>query len=219
MVNKTAVGVAALGAVSLGGYLRFIRPWHLRWGADDHELTRAMPGDEVVPVPTHVTTRAVTIAAPPRAVWPWLVQMGQDRAGFYTHNWVERLLRSGIPDVRTLHPEWQGLAVGDLVRTNRELRPGHPLGWPVARVEPERALVLRSTGLPVGAYAFLLEPAAGGATRLLVRDRAVWPWWQRPFQLLLFEPLHAYMQTGQLQGLKHRAERAARETGVSAHPR
>ena len=133
MVNKTAVGVAALGAVSLGGYLRFIRPWHVHRGANDHGLTRAMPGDEMVPVPTHVTTRAVTSAALPRAVWPWLVQMGQDRAGFSTHNWVERLLRSGIPDVRTLHPEWQGLAVGDLVRTNREPRPG--LSWPFSPSE------------------------------------------------------------------------------------
>ena len=66
--------------------------------------------------------------------------MGQDRAGFHTHNWVERLLQSGIPDVHDLHPEWQHLAVGDLVRTNRDMR-GKAMGWPVAGVDPGRSLL------------------------------------------------------------------------------
>jgi hypothetical protein len=165
-----------------------------------------MPGDQLVPNPTHQTTHAITIATPPTAVWPWLVQMGQDRAGFYTHNWVERLLRSGIPDVRELHPEWHDLVVGDLMRTNRELRPGHPIGWPVAFVEPNRVLVLRSLDWPTGSYAYVLEPLEEDRTRLLVRDRMVWAWWQLPVRLLLFEPLHASMKTGVLHGIKTRVE-------------
>src|SRR5213079_301305 len=98
---------------------------------------------------------------------------------------VERLLRSGIPDVHELHPEWQRLRAGDLVRTNRELKPGHPVGWPVALVEPERALVVRSKSLPAGTYAYVLDPIDGETTRLLARDRAVWPRWQAPFRLLV----------------------------------
>jgi hypothetical protein len=132
--------------------------------------------------------------------------MGQDRAGFYTHNWVERLLRAGIPDVWELHPEWQPRRVGDLLRTSRELRPGQPLGWPVVAIEPGRAVVVRSRQLPAGTYAFVLEPVGAGATRLLVRDRADWRWRDWPFRALLYEPLHAYMQTGLLVGLKQRAE-------------
>ncbi len=69
--------------------MRFIHPWMLMWGSTKEECTRPLPGDDLVPNPTHITTRASTIHAPPREIWSGLVQMGQDRAGFYTHNWVE----------------------------------------------------------------------------------------------------------------------------------
>jgi hypothetical protein len=177
----------------------------MQWGSAASERQADLPGDDLVPHPTHCTTRAISIQAPADVIWPWLVQMGQDRAGFYTHNWVERFLRSGIPDVHVLHPEWQTLRVSDLLRTNRELRPGHPLGWTVELVAPGRALVLRSKSLPAGTYAYVLQSLPDGATRLVIRDRAVWKWWQAPFRALVFEPLHAYMQTGQLQGIKERA--------------
>jgi hypothetical protein len=158
----------------------------------------------------------VSIDAPPEAVWPWLVQMGQDRAGFYTHNWLERLLQSGIPDVSDLHPEWQHLEPGDLVRTNRDMG-GKPMGWPVLAVEPGRSIVLQSRSLPTGTYAFVIEPADDGTTRLLVHDRAAWKAWEWPFTLLAYEPLHAYMETGLLSGLKRRAE-ASRSAGSGAIP-
>lgn len=204
-VSRLVPSVAAM----VGVYLQIVRPRMLARSATDDERTRALPGDDIVTNPTHCTTHGVTISAPPRDIWPWLVQMGQDRAGFYTHNWVERLLRSGIPDVHEIHPEWQRLAVGDLMRTNRDIRPGHPVGWPVAVVDQDRALVVRSKGFPVGTYAYVLEPIDGEKTRLLARDRVVWPWWQRPFMLLVFEPLHTYMQAGVLQGIKARVERAS----------
>jgi hypothetical protein len=200
--------LVALGTALAVAYMAVIRPWMLSWGSTEEERARPLPGDDFVPNPTQITTRAVTIQASPREIWPWLVQMGQDRAGFYTHNWVEKLLLSGIPDVREIHPEWQALSVGDLMRTNREIQPGHPLGWPVAVVEPDCALVVRSTSLPRGTYAFVLEPVDQQATRLIARNRAVWRWWQYPFVLLVYEPLHAYMETGLLQGLKKRAEKA-----------
>jgi len=134
--------------------------------------------------------------------------MGQDRAGFYTHNWVERLLQSGIPDVWEIHPEWQHLEAGDLVRTNRDIG-GQPMGWPVLAVDPGRSLVVQSKSLPAGTYAFVVEPVDERTTRLLVRDRAVWKAWEWPFAALVYEPLHAYMETGLLNGLRRRAEACA----------
>ncbi len=204
----------ALGTTLVIAYVAVIRPWMLSWGSTEEERAWSLPGDDLVANPTQITTRVLTIQALPHEIWPWLVQMGQDRAGFYTHNWVEKLLMSGIPNVHEIHSEWQELSVGDLMRTNRELQPGHPLGWPVAIVEPDRALVVRSKSLPRGTYAFVLDPVDQQATRLIVRDRAMWSWWQYPFMLLVYEPLHAYMETGLLQGVKKRVERASEEALV-----
>jgi hypothetical protein len=92
-----------LAALALLGWLP-IRPRTLDWGSTAEERQELLPGDDVLPDAVTVTTRAVTIQAPASAVWPWVVQMGQDRAGFYTQNWVERLLQSGIPDVHEVHP-------------------------------------------------------------------------------------------------------------------
>jgi hypothetical protein len=196
-----------LGLV-LGSYVGFIRPRMLRWGATEAERAAPLPGDELEPAATTVTTRAVTIQAPVADVWPWLVQMGQDRAGFYTHNWVERLLRSGIPDVDRIHPEWQQLAVGDLVRTNHDVG-GQALGWPVEAIDEGHSLVVRSRVLPVGTYAFVLQVIDEGTTRYLVRDRMRWRAREWLFKVLVYEPLHAYMETGLLEGTKRRAERSA----------
>jgi len=199
------VPVVVVVALCLAIYVLVIRPWMLQWGSTRQERDSSLPGDDLAPDADHVTTRAVTIDAPPAAIWPWLVQMGQDRAGFYTHNWVERFLRSGIPDVHEVHTEWQRLEVGDLMRTNHDIG-GKPMGWPVASIEPTRSIVVRSRNLPAGTYAFVLKPIDTTHTRLIVRDRAAWKRTEIPFAALVYEPLHAYMETGLIRGLKERAE-------------
>jgi hypothetical protein len=196
--------LTALAALALLGWL-LVRPRMLDWGSTPEERRARLPGDDVVPEADTVTTRAVTIGAPVTTVWPWLVQMGQDRAGFYTHNWVERLLRSGIPDVHEVHPEWQHLEPGDLMRTNRDMG-GKPMGWPVVAVDPGRSIVVRSNSLPAGTYAFVLQPIDDTTTRFIVRDRAAWERREWLFKVLVYEPLHAYMETGLIGGLKQRAE-------------
>jgi hypothetical protein len=199
--------LVGLGSLAVAAYAFVIRPWMLHWGSTVEERARPLPGDEVEPNATYVTTRAVTIKAPAQAIWPWLVQMGQDRAGFYTHNWVERVLQSGIPDTSVIRPEWQHLEVGDLMRTNRDIG-GKPMGWPVAAIEPGRALVVTSKSMPAGSYAFVIEATGAGTSRLIVRDRARWKWSEWPFAALVYEPLHAYMETGLISGVRRRAEAA-----------
>ena len=195
----------AIVATIVAFYGVIARPWMLNWGSTSDERVEPLPGDEEVRQARYSTTRAVTIHSSADSVWPWLVQMGQDRAGFYTHNWVERLLHSGIPDVHELHPEWQHLEVGDLMRTNRDIG-GKPMGWPVAAIDRGRSLVLRSKNMPLGTYAFVLRPIDEHTTRLIVRDRAAWKRREWPFTILLYEPLHAYMETGLIQGARTRAE-------------
>ena len=201
MPSQVLVALAVLVVV----YALIVRPWMLGWGSSPGEQEAELPGDDLVPAARATTTRAATIDAPAAAVWPWLVQMGQDRAGFYTHNWVERLLRSGIPDTHEINRDWQQLEAGALMRTNKDIG-GKPMGWPVAIVDPSRALVVRSKTMPLGSYAFVLEPIDAGRTRLIVRDRAHWKPIEQPFRFLIYEPLHAYMETGLMIGIRQRVE-------------
>ena len=106
----------AVTAAAVHGFL--VRPRLMRWGASDEEVAGPYPGADVVPDGARGPTMAVTIDAPPEQVWPWLVQMGGDRGGWYS--W-DRLDNAGCPSARRVHPEWQSLAVGDFVgyRTRR----------------------------------------------------------------------------------------------------
>src|SRR4051794_28841535 len=91
------VGVAAL-------YKGALRPWMYRWGATDDEVTAKLPGDELIAATGPSTTRAVTIDAPVADVWPWLVQIGEDRAGFYSYSWLERAVGAHIHNANIVHP-------------------------------------------------------------------------------------------------------------------
>lgn len=90
MFKKIAISLAILGAALFGVYLRFIRPWQLRWGTTDEEVERRLPGDDVVKHPTSNATRAVTVQARPEEIWPWLVQIGQGKAGYYSYERMDR---------------------------------------------------------------------------------------------------------------------------------
>jgi hypothetical protein len=207
--GRTLVGIgSAYAGVALGA-----RPWMDRWGSTAAERARPLRGDELVP-DAEQQTHAITIDAPPEAVWPWLAQMGQGRAGFYSHDRLERLVGANIRNADEIHPEWQRLAVGDLVRTYRPVPRFEPLGWIVAAVEPPRLLVVHEPqrrGLINSSWAFLLE-RDGERTRLLSR----WRFRRRggahaAFTRLVFDPAHFIMERGVLRGLKTRAERGRRQ--------
>jgi hypothetical protein len=206
---RRAVVVARIAAFAVLGYVAIVilaRPWHSRWGSSDAELRATLPGDSLVPNATYSIQHAVTIRATPEAVWPWLVQLGQDRGGFYSYDWLERLFGDDIRNADRIHPEWQTRAVGDLVRA---AQPdylggvfGSEVGWRITLLEPNRAITLGGWGT------FVLEPHDAG-TRLIVRTRGE----GRPnvvlapFGLLVFEPAHFIMERRMLLGIKQRAER------------
>jgi hypothetical protein len=182
------------------------RPWHSRWGSTDAELRAALPGDDLVPNPHYTIQHAVTIRATPETIWPWLVQLGQDRGGFYSYDWLERLVGDDIRNADRIHPEWQTLKTGDLVRATQPDYLGgvfgSNLGWRVTRLEPERVLVLGGWG------AFVLEPLSDSTTRLIVRTRGAGKpnVALAPVGLLVFEPAHFIMQRRMLLGIQDRAE-------------
>ena len=200
-----------VGAIAFLAYLSaaiLTRPWHSRWGATDSELRATLPGDDLIPNAHYTIQHGVTIHAAPQDVWPWLVQLGQDRGGFYSYEWLERLIGDDIRNADRIHPEWQTLREGDLVRA---AQPdylggvfGRDLGWRVTRLEPGRALVLGGWG------AFVLQRVDGG-TRFIVRTRGAGDpnVVLAPIGLLLFEPAHFIMERRMLLGVKERAERVA----------
>jgi hypothetical protein len=192
-------------------YHLFVRPWHLDWGATDDEMDRWLAGDELVPAPSSETTRAVTVGAPSDEVWPWVVQLGQGRGGFYSYSWLENPVGADIHNVDRIVPEFQRLAEGDSIRLVTEdywLR--SPMtSMAVERVDPGRTLVLR--GHDGGTWAFHLDPIADGTTRLIVRGRT--PQQSllgRVLRYLAYELPHFVMERGMMHGIKTRAERTGR---------
>jgi len=193
-------------------YWFLVRPWHLRWGATEDELQQLLPGDEMAPPhPKLAATHAIIINAPAADVWPWLVQMGQTRGGFYSYTWLENLVGCHMRNANWIMPEWQSLKVGDRVWL-------HPKALPlkVLAIEPGRAIVLEKI------WAFILRPIDEQTTRLIVRGRGDYnPDLKNAFLNFLawrvvFEPAHFIMERKMMLGIKQRAEgdgRTARGAG------
>jgi hypothetical protein len=212
--------VITVGVLAPWVYLLFVRPWHRRWGATDGEVRKRLPGDDLVPHPMLESTRAITIRAPARRVWPWLVQLGQDRAGFYSYDWLENLAAADIHNVDRIVPQMQHLKVGDFVPM-APVEWGIPTGgFTVVVVEPERAIVWRqgrpqdldASGSEEGGetWAFVLEEPAEGTTRLILRERKGIKPRKRDvlFYYMFIERQHFVMVRRMLLGIKERAERA-----------
>ena len=199
-----------VGAVAAGQWLGRTA------GSTQAERRQVLPGDELVDHPTVVTNHAVTIPAPPDRVWPWLVQMGWHRGGWYTARWVDRLLfPANWPSATELVPELQRpLAVGDRIPD------GPPdTAWFVAEhVDPPHLLVLHSTThLPAAwrarlgasidwAWTFTLADAHNGGTRLLLRVRGqTSPWWLTATYVAALVPADYIMARSMLAGISRRA--------------
>jgi hypothetical protein len=204
-------------ATALVAYGLAVRPRMLRAGATDEEVREPYPGADLVPRGKRTATMATTIGATPSAVWPWLVQMGCDRAGWYS--W-DRLDNGGKPSAKHIHPEWQSVAVGDRMLST----PSGSAWFEVAALEPQRFLALRAPldlrGRPFdtsgvrprlcsdSTWSFKLDELPGGRTRLVVsgyaalRPRPV----LRMADLVFWEPAHWIMQRRQFAELKRRAE-------------
>src|SRR5207248_2313440 len=114
-LNRLLQLLMALGAILPWVYLLTVRPWHHRWGATSEVNTKQLPGDELVPQPEIQSTRAITVNAPAEEVWPWLAQVGQDRGGFYSYEWLENLAGCQMRNADRIHPEWQHREVGETV--------------------------------------------------------------------------------------------------------
>jgi hypothetical protein len=203
---RTTAAVAGLAlATGLGAYPVLFRRRCLTWGARPDEVSRKLLGDELLADAGIVSTRAITIGAPPAAVWPWLVQMGSGRGGVYTYDWIENLFGLNMHSTRRILPQFQDVKAGD----EFPLGPGRP-AMRVAVFDPERTFTLQfADGNWVWIFALFAED---GQTRLISRNRIARPeaWPTRLFSMLIMEPGSLVMERKMLLGIKERAEELAR---------
>jgi len=203
-VLSRALAALALIGLTLAAYLLWARPYQLRWGATDEEVNRPMPGDELSLRPSFLATRAITIEGTPEEIWPWLVQMGYGRAGFYGYDLLENLgSRRGIHSADRILPEFQHFAVGDQVPISAVAR------MVFYALEPNRYLIWagESTELP-GGFTWALYPVDENHTRLVSRIRWSHHWTQPSVLALdLFTEFTDHMAVRKiLQGVKERVE-------------
>ena len=224
VVHYRAGRIAHVLAVGMLGYLSVItllRPWYIRWGTRGSEWQAPLVGDDVMREPAFQVTRAIDIHAPAEQVWPWLAQMGQDRAGFYSYDWLERVVGFDVHNADRVVPEWQHRNVGELV-------PAAPpnflggvfgpnFGWRVHRFEPNQCFAI---GSPIFGWIFVLQPIDDRNTRLIVRLRGD----ASPRPGLFFitigdfvggQAMHFIMEHKMLVTLKRRAEGTPRSAGPS----
>ncbi len=207
-VTRRITQTAALLAVLYG-----VRRYYRNWGATKAECQMPLPGDTLVADPAIQTTEAAYIDAPVSAVFPWLLQMGQDRGGFYGCEGLKNLAGLAHHDADRVHPEWQQLAVGDLVRLAPEGWMGLPDGitLTVAEIVPEKYLVLNATRPDQrwnAVWSFHVQPHWEDRVRLLTRARIALRHPGEVFAMELVRPVIALSTRGLLLGIKHRVERS-----------
>jgi hypothetical protein len=176
---------AGLGLTAVLLYAGPVRRWMQSWGARAGEATAKGP------------VHAIEVEAPREAVWPWLAQIGQDRGGFYSYEWLENLAGCRMRNAERIHPEWQHREIGDKVML-------HPLnGLPVSRFEPGREIALKGWG------SFAVEPIDAGRSRVVCRGESRKSLLFSVYYTIFVELPHFLMERRMLLGIKERAERAA----------
>ena len=208
--QRNLVALTAVALETIGVYVWFVRPWTKRWGATDEEVHRIMPGDAIVQRADYVATRAITIKATPEDVWPWLVQIGSGRAGWYSY---DRLDNGGQPSATEILPEFQSLEIDQLV----PMIPGDQIGVWVKEIDPCRRVLWWDRK---GEYTWewTLEPVDPASTRLISRLRGTYP------PLLSARTLYTavattgdiFMMRRCLLGIRERAEAMARSSAAAA---
>jgi hypothetical protein len=232
MKFRNKLALASFTVTMLGTYADPVRRWMLRWGATDDEIDADLPGDACIPHPRYVTDKAVTIAAEPRHVYPWLTQLGWGRGGFYSYDRLENLMGLDLHSAEELLPADRHLGVGDILPNGPDAQTE---GVWVEALEPDRAVVLRGTivpGLPMRpgievtddtprffdwTWAFVVVPEGPSMSRLVARLRADYRGiGSTVIRYAALEPAQFVMERKMLLGIRDRAERlAAREAAVA----
>lgn len=191
-------------------YLLLLWPWMRTWGATEAEIAASLPGDDIVPAANLRTTKGITIQAPPEAIYPWLLQIGVDRGGMYSYDWLENLFGLNVHSADRILPEYQSVQIGDFWRFTPQdyvLNPGP--GLYVRQLMANEAVLL-CFGLEdkpddpcFDTWQFVLTSQADGSTRLLLRSNMAMPQ-TLPIKLTYF--MQFIMERKMLLTLRARAQ-------------
>jgi hypothetical protein len=196
-----------------------LRNWCMRWGATDAEVHSTLPADDLFPAYASQATHAITVQAPPQKIWPWLMQIGEDRSGFYSYTILENLFGADMPKIERPVPEWKPRVPGEIVWFATPKRFGGQGRMTAAIVEPDRVFAMimpndwqrihNSERAQEGVWSFTLQPLAGGRTRLIARLRGGTPptLAGRLAGRLFWEPAHFVMEQKMLRRIRDLAER------------
>ena len=222
-LNNIVEGIEGVAFMAFAFLTPFLRARRAKWGATDAEVKTKLPGDELMPHPKWGFTHAVTVKAPPAEVWPWIVQIGQGRGGFYSYEFLENLVGCDIHNADRIIPDFQNLKVGDAIKLAAKVP-----GLPVAVVELNHALVLHvkadtliTSGAKFGEatpqkyfgtnWLWVLEKIDARTTRLISRfliDYSPGLGSRLTYGTCLVEPISFVMSRKMLLGIKQRAEAA-----------
>lgn len=215
--KRLAIVAILMVTVFAIAYPLILRPWHQRWGATEAEVRATLPGDNLIAASSQIT-HAITINTPPEKVWPWLMQIGQDRSGFYSYTPLENAFGCEMPKVEQLRPEWKPRTMGETVWFCAPKR-FKGQGYMVAAVvDPQNAFVmvsgpdwnsLQSGGRAAGgSWGFVLQPVDSNHTRLIARLRGGKPptLWGRIIGAVFWDPTHFVMERKMLKTIKRLSE-------------
>lgn len=195
--RKFIAGLVLLYLIVIGLHISIVRPQYLNWGATMIEEMVPLPGDKDIPATSAVTTRAITIRATPHEIYQWIVQIGQDRGGWYSFTWLENLFGANMHNTDSIVPAWQNIAIGDKI----PYLEGGAMAATITYIEPDKALSFQG-------WTFYLVPIDASSTRLVVR----YPSFDVSgsgalYYYAAFEPAHFIMESGMMLGIKDRAEK------------
>lgn len=180
-------------------HILVVRPYYMHWGATKEECAKSLAGDALINKYAIVSTRAITINAPAKQVWPWIIQIGQGRGGYYTYSWLENLFATQMVNAERIVPEFQRVKIGDPIYFHRKMPPAK-----IALIEYGKTFVL------TGGWTFRLEQPDSTTTRFIVRyPFPVKTFGDKLYYYSIFEPAHFLVEAEMMMGIKQRSEKRA----------
>ena len=180
----------------------------MHWGSTSAERDKLYAGDSIVAKPEYISTIAVTINKSPSEIWPWIVQMGKNKAGFYSYTWLENIFGCKLHNADRIHPEWQDTREGDYEPVCASAEKKKMPGWTIIKLIPNKAFVYKISSDSSWMMGYYVDSINENRSRLIARMKYERPKGFGEFVIdkIWMEWAHCLMQKGSINGIKKRVE-------------